>query len=83
MFAVHYKFKSAKDDEYSSVLFDGPFISLSELKNKIAEQKKMGRAEDWDLQVVNAQTNEGMCSRNLEFSSCLRLLCAISDICLS
>ncbi|KAL2633458.1 hypothetical protein R1flu_004937 [Riccia fluitans] len=54
--AVYFKFKSAKD--FDSVSIDGHFISVANLKEKIVEQKKLGRGSDYDLVVSNAQTNE-------------------------
>ncbi|XP_030502982.2 E3 ubiquitin ligase PARAQUAT TOLERANCE 3 isoform X1 [Cannabis sativa] len=54
--AVYYKFKSAKD--YDSIAMDGPFISVGTLKEKIFENKHLGRGTDFDLVVTNAQTNE-------------------------
>jgi hypothetical protein len=56
MAVVHYKFKNSV--EYDSLTFDGLSISLKDLKLGIMKKKKM-RAEDNDLQVVNAQTGEG------------------------
>ncbi|OIV94074.1 hypothetical protein TanjilG_05454 [Lupinus angustifolius] len=54
--AVYYKFKSARD--YDSISMDGPFISVGTLKEKIFETKQLGRGTDFDLVVINAQTNE-------------------------
>ncbi|BBN06720.1 E3 ubiquitin-protein ligase RBBP6 [Marchantia polymorpha subsp. ruderalis] len=54
--AVYFKFKSAKD--FDSVSIDGHFISVANLKEKIVEQKKLGRGSDYDLVISNAQTNE-------------------------
>ncbi|KAE9607435.1 putative transcription factor interactor and regulator CCHC(Zn) family [Lupinus albus] len=54
--AVYYKFKSARD--YDSISMDGPFISVGTLKEKIFETKHLGRGTDFDLVVINAQTNE-------------------------
>ncbi|CAL0331158.1 unnamed protein product [Lupinus luteus] len=54
--AVYYKFKSARD--YDSISMDGPFISVGTLKEKIFENKHLGRGTDFDLVVINAQTNE-------------------------
>ncbi|KAJ7559861.1 hypothetical protein O6H91_04G103900 [Diphasiastrum complanatum] len=54
--AVHYKFKSAKD--YDSIPIEGHFISVSNLKEKIVEKMKLGRASDFDLLISNAQTSE-------------------------
>lgn len=56
--SVHYKFKSAKD--FSTINFDGSYISVGDLKRAIVEQKKLGKSiENFDLQITNAQTNEG------------------------
>ncbi|XP_011621452.1 E3 ubiquitin ligase PQT3-like isoform X1 [Amborella trichopoda] len=52
--AVYYKFKSAKD--FASIPIEGPFITVSNLKEKIFEYKQLGRGND--LMVFNAQTNE-------------------------
>lgn len=56
MAIVHYKFKNSV--EHDSLKFDGLAISLRDLKQGILHKKKM-KAEDTDLQVVNAQTGEG------------------------
>jgi E3 ubiquitin-protein ligase RBBP6 len=56
MSSVHFQFKSAK--EFSTVSFEGSYISLSELKKAIIAQKKLAKA-DFDLQITNAQTGEG------------------------
>jgi E3 ubiquitin-protein ligase RBBP6 len=56
--AVYFKFKSAKD--FDSVSIDGHFISVATLKEKIVEQKKLGRGSDYDLVIANAQTDEGL-----------------------
>ncbi|KAJ9556376.1 hypothetical protein OSB04_010990 [Centaurea solstitialis] len=54
--AVHYKFKSAKD--FDSISIEGHFITVGNLKDKIFESKKLGKGKDYDLVVINAQTNE-------------------------
>ena len=56
MSVVHYKFKNSLD--YDSVTFDGLAISLADLKKAVMFKKRMKTA-DSDLQVINAQTNEG------------------------
>ena len=56
MSVVHYKFKNSL--EYDSVTFDGLAISLADLKKAVMFKKRMKTA-DSDLQVINAQTNEG------------------------
>jgi len=55
---VHYQFKSSK--EFSTVTFEGSYISLGELKKAITTQKKLGKGTDFDLQITNAQTGEGL-----------------------
>ncbi len=53
---VHYKFSSKLS--YDTVLFDGPHITLRDLKRQIMGREKL-RAGDCDLQITNAQTKEG------------------------
>lgn len=60
--SIHYKFRSAR--EYDTITVDGGFISLFDLKKAIIEAKKLGKSLDLDLEVVNAQTNEGKYSLN-------------------
>ena len=55
--SVHYKFKAALD--FSTVSFDGIHISVADLKEAIIDQKKLAKNADFDLQIMNAQTNEG------------------------
>ncbi|XP_062243357.1 E3 ubiquitin-protein ligase RBBP6-like [Platichthys flesus] len=43
--------------EYSTVTFDGLYITLSELKKQIMGRESL-EATDWDLQITNAQTCE-------------------------
>lgn len=57
MSCVHYKYKNSLD--YDTITFDGLHISLNDLRQAIATQKKIGKSSDFVLQVVNAQTNEG------------------------
>jgi len=54
--SIHYKFKSAID--YDTITFDGLHISVSDLKKSIVQQKRLGKATDFDLMITNAQTNE-------------------------
>ena len=61
MACVHYKFKSSLD--YDTATFDGMHISLGDLKKAIIAQKRLGKNNDFEIQVTNAQTKEG---RNLE-----------------
>jgi len=67
--SVHYKFKSAIS--YDTITFDGLHISVKDLKKAILHQKQIGKNTDFDLQVTNAQTNEGKANNN---SVCMYLL---------
>lgn len=53
---IHYKFASKRSSD--TVIFDGPHITLTELKRLIMEREKL-RSGDCDLQITNAQTKEG------------------------
>lgn len=56
--SVHYKFKSALD--FDTITFDGLHINVADLKKAIIHQKRLGKNVDFDLQITNAQTKEGM-----------------------
>jgi len=56
MATVHYKFKNAKN--YSSVLFDGAYITVANLKKDIIKAT-FGASSEVDLQIQNAQTKQG------------------------
>jgi hypothetical protein len=56
--AVQFKFRSAV--EFNSVGVEGPFISVRDLKRKIAEHKNLSKCKDFDLLITDAQTGEGM-----------------------
>ena len=56
--SVHYKFKSALS--FDTVTFDGLHISVRDFKKAIIHQKRIGKNTDFDLQITNAQTKEGM-----------------------
>lgn len=51
--SVHYKFKNTIT--YDAIKFDGVYISATDLKAIIVQQKKLGHSE---LQVTNEETNE-------------------------
>ena len=57
MSSIHYKFRSSL--EYDTLTFDGPSISLSDLRDAIMVQKKIGKNPDFFLEITNAQTKEG------------------------
>ncbi|XP_026181028.1 E3 ubiquitin-protein ligase RBBP6 isoform X2 [Mastacembelus armatus] len=52
---VHYKFSSKLS--YDTVVFDGPYITLKDLKRKIMGREKL-RAGDCGLQITNAQSKQ-------------------------
>ncbi|KAK2747617.1 hypothetical protein FQN55_004971 [Onygenales sp. PD_40] len=54
--SVHFKFKSQK--EPSRVTFDGTGISVFELKREIINQNRLGDGSDFELVIVNEDTNE-------------------------
>jgi protein MPE1 len=55
---VYYKFKSQKDP--SRVVFDGPSISVFDLKREIIQLNKLGSGTDFDLSIYDESTNEGI-----------------------
>lgn len=61
--SVHYKFKSSLD--HDTISFDGLHISVADLKKEIIQKKKLGKTQDFDLQITNAQTKEGTYSLRL------------------
>lgn len=71
--SVHYKFKSALS--YDTITFDGLHISVRDLKKSILQQKQIGKATDFDLQITNAQSNEGNFIAELS-STIIRETCA-------
>jgi len=57
MSSIHYKFRSLKD--YDTYTFEGAGVPVWELKQEIISVKKLNRANDFDLIISNAQTNQG------------------------
>lgn len=55
--SVFYKFKSALT--YDTIQFDDLHISLQDFKKAVIQQKQLGKNTNFDLQVTNAETNEG------------------------
>ena len=55
--SVFYKFKSQRDE--SRVMFDGTGISVFDLKKEIILANNLGKANDFDLAIFDASTNEG------------------------
>src|SRR5271169_2614452 len=59
---VYYKFKSQKDP--SRVVFDGPAISVFDLKREIILLNKLGSGSHFDLSIYDESTNEGTTTSN-------------------
>src|SRR5271156_514931 len=59
---VYYKFKSQKDP--SRVIFDGPSISVFDIKREIILLNKLGNGSDFDLSIYDESTNEGNSNGN-------------------
>lgn len=57
MSSIHYKFRALKD--YDTYTFEGAGVPVWELKQEIIAAKKLNRANDFDLIISNAQTNQG------------------------
>lgn len=57
MSCIHFKFKSSLD--YEKLTFDGLHISLSDLKEAIMKQKKIGSVNQYTLSVKDAQSKKG------------------------
>lgn len=57
MSSIHYKFRSLKD--YDTYTFEGAGVPVWELKQEIISAKKLNKANDFDLIISNAQTNQG------------------------
>lgn len=53
---IHFKFVYNKN--YDKITFDGVSLSLSQLKKLIIE-KNRSKQVDFDLEITNADTNEG------------------------
>lgn len=54
---VFYKFKARRDE--SRINFDGTGISVFDLKKEIILANNLGKANDFDLVVLDGSTNEG------------------------
>ena len=54
---IHFKFKSSLD--YDTIKFDGLNIKVGDLRERIQDVKTVGKAPDFDIQIVNAQSKTG------------------------
>jgi hypothetical protein len=56
----HIHFKSIYNKNYEKITFDGVSLPLKELKKLIIEKNKLSSKQlDFDLEITNADTNEG------------------------
>lgn len=69
MSVIFYKFKIAKDS-FDSAKFDGSGLSVWDLKREIIVAKKLGKGADFDLVLLNPQTNEGMLDGIVTWNGC-------------
>ena len=70
--SVFYKFKSQRSD--SKVNFDGTGISVFDLKKEIILANNLGKANDFDLAVYDASSNEGASLYRSPHETCVRYL---------
>jgi protein MPE1 len=66
MSKIFYKFKAAKD--YDAAIFDGPSLSVFDLKSEIIRAKKLGKGVDFDLAIYDVQTNEEFSDDNTQIA---------------
>ena len=52
-------FKSVYNKNYDKIAFDGVSLTLTQLKKLIIEKSKFVKQLDFDLEITNADTNEG------------------------
>lgn len=56
--SVFYKFRSQREE--SRITFNGTGISVFDLKREIILANNLGKANDFDLYVYDAATNQGL-----------------------
>merc|ERR1739848_577753 len=54
--SIHYRFKATS--EYATITFDGPSITVHELREAIMESNRMAKSPSHTLEITNAQTKE-------------------------
>ena len=57
MSSIHYRFRSSS--EFETITFDGPSITVQELREAIMENNRMAKSPGHTLEITNAQTKEG------------------------
>ena len=63
-------FKSVYNTNYDKVTFDGVNLNLVQLKKLIFEKAKYTKQLDYDLEIKNADTNEGRWPRVADERPC-------------
>lgn len=68
-------FKTVYNNNFDKVTFDGVSLTLAQLKKLIFEKNifKLSKQIDFDLEITNADTNEGM------YLTCLNFLLEFSS----
>ena len=75
MSCIHYKFRN--NSKHDTIQFDGSYITVGEIKQAILGQKKMGKAPDFTLQIINAQTQERKLYKDVLFVKISYLNCTL------
>ena len=63
------QFKTAFNNNYDKITFDGDSLPLAQIKLLIIEKSKFNKSIEFDLEITNADTNEGK-SNKIFFFSC-------------
>ena len=53
------QFKTAFNNNYDKITFDGDCLPLAQIKLLIIEKSKFNKSIEFDLEITNADTNEG------------------------
>jgi hypothetical protein len=53
------QFKTAFNNNYDKITFDGDSLPLAQIKLLIIEKSKFNKSIEFDLEITNADTNEG------------------------
>ena len=80
MSCIRFRFKS--DLEFGQIRFDGLQISVSDLREKIMLQKKLGTSNEFTLEIMDAQTKKGMCNSKNAITSHSFILPRVSSVCI-
>lgn len=76
-------FKSVVNTNFDKITFDGVSLPLAQLKKLISEKNKYTKQVDFDLEITNADTNEGKFISNMNLIIFLYLLINYYNLSLS